>query len=136
MVSIFPSFVEFFRDAAECDLKILKEFKLIEFNYVLDEHTNDFSIICGTRNVGLLGKLNLKNIVVFVDNVEKFKKISIKKFEQVLKDFKLDLKISSNKVQITQNKDLTSFFKVLFSRFHIDLLTDERMENAGARKHR
>ncbi|AUR52356.1 hypothetical protein [Aquella oligotrophica] len=133
VTNIFIGFSKFFRDAVDEDVAVLKKYRLIDFDYKFDQGTKDFDILCGTRNVGSIGKLNLKNIVIFSDNIEKFNKINIKKFQKILEEFELDLKILDAKVQIMSNKDLTSFFKVLFSRFHINLLTDEKMENKGAR---
>lgn len=136
VINIFPSFSKFFRDVAEEDLIELKKFKLIDFDYSTipyDDGTKDFNLISGSHSVGLIGKLNLKNVVNFSDNIKKFENLNIKKLQEVILDFELDLKVINKKTQIASNKDLTSFFKVLFSRFHIDLLTDEKMENKGAR---
>ena len=136
IINIFPAFSKFFRDVAEEDLIKLKNFKLIDFDYKpipYEDGTKDFNLISGSHSVGLIGKLNLKNVVNFSDNIKKFEKLSIKKLQEIISDFELDLKVINKKVQIIKNKDLTSFFKVLFSRFHIDLLTDDKMENKGAR---
>lgn len=135
IISIFPGFSKFFREAVEADVISFSQNKFLNITYTVEtiEGIKKFFLPNDEKgNKVEIGSMNLKSIAIFTDK-NLAKNVKMERIQLIVKEFDRKLKIIDNQIQIKSNKDITEFLKIMFSRYHMDLISNQKMENSGAR---